>query len=161
MNRSAIDLAAPARTSTDLSLVQWQRRMRQAIVSREKGQPLAARVHCRHALGIALELLEHPCAERIGDCMAALVVSHLNLADIHADRGDIEAALRRRCEAHGHLMRLAASGDAARQQAALQHSRHTHAALLEHVARHGAHPLVTRTLGAGVLALTGGHWTVH
>lgn len=161
MNRSAIDLAASPRTFTASRLQQWQRRMRQANASREAGQRVAARVHCRHALRIALELIERPSGERIDDCIAALVISHLNLADVHADGGAFDAALRQRCAAHEHLIRLVMGDDAIVQQAALRHSRYTHAALIEHLARHGDHALAARALQAGLLALSAGHPTLH
>lgn len=42
------------------------------------------------------------------------------------------------------------------RQAALRHSRETHAALLAHLQTHGPHPAIARALRAGCLALAVG-----
>lgn len=164
MNRSAADfgIAIPsALPPTGPSLAQWQRSTREAIASRNDGRLAAALAQCRAALGIALELIEQPGVDRIDDRIAALVVSRLNLADVQVDCGELDAAVEQLCEAHASLMRLVLCGDSARQQAALRHSRHTHAALLEHLTRHGADPHIARTLRIGVLTLSPGQWALH
>jgi hypothetical protein len=141
----------------------WENLMREAVRT-SRAAPLNVTLKTyQQALGIADRLIEQPPPGRADDCVAALVVSHHNLADVHAERGDIDGTAEHLCRAHETLIRLFldASRDRSLQQAALRHSRETHFALLNHLRVHGPHPLVTRALGAGCLALSAAHSTPH
>jgi hypothetical protein len=139
-----------------LSVSVWENVMREAVRTCRAAPRNVTLKTYQQALGIAHRLIEQPPPGRADDCVAALVVSHHNLADLHAERGDIDSAAEHFCHAHETLIRLFLDDRADRslQQAALRHSRETHIALLNHLRVHGAHPLVTRALGAGGLALS-------
>ncbi|WP_321814775.1 MULTISPECIES: DUF2753 family protein [unclassified Paraburkholderia] len=143
---------SPAR---DQSLSQWQAITRQAIAATREAGAGAALDGYERALSIARQLLAAPPPGHAEDCVAALVVSCHNLADLHLDHGDTDTAARYLCRAHETLIALMVDTDrsASLRQAALHHSRQTHLALISHVASHGPHPLVTRVLRAGCLAL--------
>ncbi len=95
-----------------------------------------------------------PPAGREDDCIAALVVSHLNVADLQVQAAEPDAAARLLGRAHGLLQSLVADGrcGAALRQAAWRHGRETHAALLAHVRSHGPHPAIAQALAGGGLA---------
>ena len=100
-------------------------------------------------------------AEREGQIV--LVVSCHNLADLHAGQGEPDLAAEHLSGVHEALIALFldASRDPALQQAAVRHSRETHMALIGHVSRHGADPLITRALRAGCLAMNVDNPTRH
>jgi hypothetical protein len=137
------------------SLPQWETLMRQAVHAERNHQTSLARAGYERALTVALQLFDAPPPGRTEDCLAALVVSHHNLADLLAATGDLDTAALHLCHAHEALLALHLNADrpASLRQAALRHSRETHVALIRHIARHGHHPLVTRTLDAARLAL--------
>lgn len=141
----------------------WENVMREAVRTSRAAPSNVMLNTYQQALEIAYRLIGQPPPGRADDCVAALVVSHHNLADVHAEQGDIDSAADHLCRAHETLIRsfLDVSRDRSLQQAALRHSRETHFALLNHVRAHGAHPLATRALGAGCLALSTAHSTPH
>jgi hypothetical protein len=145
------------------SLSVWERVMREAVRTSHAAPSNVALNGYQQALKIAHRLIEQPPSGRAGDCVAALVVSHHNLADLHAELGDIDSASEHLCRAHETLIRLFLDGsqDARLQQAALRHSRETHFALLNHIRVHGPHPLLTRALSAGCLALSAANPIPH
>ena len=142
--------------TVETSLSVWERVMREAVRTSHAKQSKVALKAYQQALEIAHRLIEQPSSGRAGDCVAALVVSHHNLADLHAELGDIDSAAEHLCRAHETLITLFldAGRGASLQQAALRHSRETHVALLNHIRAHGPHPLMTRALSAGCLALS-------
>jgi hypothetical protein len=148
-------LALPAVSSADPTLPLWESLMRQAVADERAGQPSLARAGYERALAIAHRLLDAPPPGRTDDCLAALVVSHHNLADLLIDSNDRDAAARHLCHAHDTLIALHTSiaRPVSLRQAALRHSRETHMALVRHVARHGPHPLIARTLDAACVTL--------
>lgn len=109
----------------------------------------------QQALVLALRIVQAPPAGREDDCIAALVVSHLNLADLQAEAGALDASAQLLCSVHATLLGLMADGSqgTALQRAAWRHSRESHAALLRHVQAHGPHPDTTAVLAGarGVL----------
>jgi len=137
------------------SLHRWELAMRRVQESARSGQPQQAERTARAALQEAQGLLEHPSEGREEDCVAAFVVSHHVLADLHASEGAIETAAHLRCTAHERLLALLANcpQGAAVQQAAWRHSRATHSELLHHAAEHGVDPAITQVLEAGCRAL--------
>lgn len=82
--------------------------------------------------------------------VAAFVISHHNLADLHLMLGHLEEAAENLCASHERL--LQAQSDAALPEslraAAMHHSRRTYLELLQFIAEHGAFPRTDRLLGA-------------
>ncbi|CAN7446210.1 hypothetical protein [Acidovorax sp. Leaf78] len=133
------------------TLTRWQHAAQRARSAQQLGQWRMAMAYQHQALALSLQLLERtPPAGHEDDCIAAAVVSHLNVADLQAEAGELEEATQILCRAHTLLLGLMADArhGVALQQAAWRHSRETHAALLRHVQTHGAHPLITHTLAA-------------
>ncbi|KND61113.1 TPR repeat [Candidatus Burkholderia verschuerenii] len=130
------------------TLPQWESEMRQATQAERDGHVAIARAGYEHALSIARQLLDAPPSGRADDCLAALVVSHHNLADLLVDAGEFDAAALHLCLAHETLiaLHLHPGKSASLRRAALHHSRETHVALIRHLARHGPHPRIARTL---------------
>ncbi len=134
------------------TLPQWERAMQRARAAGQMGQMAMALAFEQQALALALRLLQQtPPAGREDDCIAALVVSHLNVADLQVQAAAPDAAARLLCRVHGLLQDLVADGQcgAALRQAALRHGRETHAALLAHVRSHGPHPAIAEALAVG------------
>jgi hypothetical protein len=144
--------------SRETTLTSWEHVMRAAVAASRAAQPLAASEGYKQALNIARRLIEQPPEGRASDCVAALVVSHHNLADLELERGHIDHAVAHLCAAHETLLQLFVdtTRNPALQQAALRHSRETHVALLSHIATHGPHPLIARTLELGESAMNAG-----
>ncbi|CAN7573499.1 hypothetical protein LJR066_004030 [Acidovorax sp. LjRoot66] len=139
------------------TLAHWERTLQRANAALRLDQPVMALAYQQQALVIALRIAQAPPAGREDDCIAALVVSHLNLADLQAEAGALEDCAQLRCSVHAALLGLMADGSrgTALQQAAWRHSRETHAALVRHVQAHGAHPDITAVLAAASGVLQG------
>lgn len=142
-------------SSTGPNLPMWETITRESLIAEREGQSVLALAGYRRALSIARQLIDAPPAGRAEDCVAALVVSCHNLADLHAAQGDLELAAEHLSRAHEALIALLldTQREPALQQAAIRHSRETHMALIGHVSRHGPDPLITRALRAGCLAM--------
>lgn len=137
------------------TLAHWERALQRANAALHMGQPVMALAYQQQALVLALRIAQAPPSGREDDCIAALVVSHLNLADLQAEAGAVEEGAQLLCRIHTLLLGLMADAGhgSTLQQAAWRHSRETHAALLGHGQAHGAHPDITAVLAAasGVL----------
>jgi hypothetical protein len=144
----------PVANGPSLSL--WEALTRQGMNAASEQQKATAFTAYEHALTIARRLIEAPPPGRDEDCIAALVVSHQNLADLHADQGNHDDAARLLCQAHEFLIALSLNAErpATLRRIALRHSRETHVALIRHLARYGQHPLIARTLDDASLALS-------
>ena len=136
---------------TSATLADWERLMRRAGAALHMQQWRMALGYQRQALAVALGIAHHPPAGREDDCVAALVVSHLNLAELQVQAAEPDAAACLLGRAHGLLQSLVADGrcGAALRQAAWRHGRETHAALLAHVRSHGPHPAIAQALAGG------------
>ena len=126
---------------------EWKRTIARGNSYFAQGAWVEAREQYLLALGLAAVLFErHPNAE---SAVAAWVVSQHNLADLHLQLGQAEAAAEHLCACHERL--LVALGDsrlsAQLRQVALQHSGRTYSALLHFIAEHGAYPRTERLLG--------------
>lgn len=144
----------------------WQTAMARAACAERQGQLLQALASYQQALAIVRTLLAQPgseLAERADDCVAALVASFQHLAELQADAGGSDLAAAQLAGAHEMLMHLLCDPSAcsALQQAALRHSRETHAGLLRHLNEYGPHPAIARALRAGCLGLAAGTPTLH
>lgn len=127
----------------------WERTMQRARGAARLGQ--MAMAYQQQALALSLRVLQQvPHAGCEDDCVAALVVSHLNVADLQAQAAELDAAAHLRCRAHALVLGLLADGrhSPALRQAAVRHSRETLAALFVHVADHGPHPAVAQVLAS-------------
>lgn len=82
--------------------------------------------------------------------VAAFVISHHNLADLHLTLGQAEEAAENLCASHEKLLQTLANAQLpeALREAALHHSRRTYLELLQFIAEHGAFPRTDRLLGA-------------
>lgn len=144
----------------------WHTIMARGVCAARQGQLVLALASYQQALSIVRALLRQPSpdvAERADDCVAALVVSFHNLAELQADAGGSDLAAAQLASAHEMLMRLLCDPTvcSALHQAALRHSRETHAGLLRHLSEYGPHPAIVRALRAGCLALGAGTSTLH
>ncbi|WAJ36749.1 hypothetical protein OU800_19365 [Pseudomonas sp. GOM7] len=82
--------------------------------------------------------------------VAAFVVSHHNLADLHLTLEQAESAAENLCACHERLLSILGNGalPEALQQAALRHSQRTYLELLQFIAEYGTFPRTDRLLGA-------------
>jgi len=122
-------------------LARWRRAIVQGNDSFEAGDAPAALAAYRQALDLARGL--PPGTE---DAVAALVVSHHNLARLHEAAGRADEAAGHVCEAHETLCARAADAAAGHgaREAAWRHSRVTHAELLRFLQRHPGHDRASR-----------------
>ena len=151
-------------SATPINLGHWERVIRNAQVAARMDQWVLSLAGCREALAIAKHLVATPPPGRADDCVAALVVSHHNLADLQIEAGSPDLAAIQLCLAHEALMSMlqlqsqhgSTAAHVELQHAAFRHSRETHAALLRFLSEHGAHPAIYQALHAGCLALFAG-----
>lgn len=82
--------------------------------------------------------------------VAAFVISHHNLADLHLTLGQPEKAAENLCVSHERLLQTISDIEQpqALRDIALHHSRRTYIELLQFIAEHGAFPRTERLLGA-------------
>ncbi|WP_225580715.1 hypothetical protein [Pseudomonas sp. PDM16] len=82
--------------------------------------------------------------------VAAFVISHHNLADLHLMLGQPEEAAENLCASHERLLQALADASLVEElrTAAMHHSRRTYLELLQFIAEHGAFPRTDRLLGA-------------
>ena len=144
------------------SLAQWERLTQRGCSALQAGRTELALFSFHQALSIAQDLLlEGPAPPHADDCLAALVVSHHQLADLCANAQLLEQAANHLCRAHGAVMGLLQTPTTclALQQAAWRHSRETHAELLQYQRRWGPHAGIARLLRASAEPAAGS--TVH
>lgn len=145
----------------------WEALMRRAVHAARCHRPLEARRLYQRARALACRLLAWPTTPshelRDDDRVAAFVVTHLNLAESLAEAGLTAQAAACLCDAHRRLAALRHDDKvpASLQLAAHRHSRETHAALLAHLAEHGAAPDVADTLHDGAMPFVPDAAQVH
>lgn len=147
-------LLSASQTQQPTGLARWERLIQRSCTQTWAGHTELAMFSLRQALGLAQDLLHGgPSAAASSHCVAALVVSHHNLADLYANAQLPDLAARHLCQAHLTLLELmhvqTARTSPALRQAAWQHSRETHAGLLLFQRTWGPHPDITRLLNAG------------
>lgn len=138
----------------------WKQTIERANALFAEGNWVDAREHYLRALALAQILFE-----RWGDpeeAVAAFVVSHHNLADLHLELRQPEESAEYLCAAHEHLLHAVADSQlpAALRQAALRHSDRTYTELLGFIAVHGEYPRTASLLGGAMGQLsrhTGAH----
>lgn len=122
------------------SLAQWRALTRQANAVFAGANPLDALRLYEEALQVALGLMAGPeLAATPGHCLAALVVAHHNLSDVHRRGGNLAAALEHLCLPHDALTVIVMDPETPRQVrlAAVAHLRETGFALLHWQSCHG------------------------
>lgn len=133
--------ALPSRPS--VCLADWESLTRdacQAQATHRLEEALAGHVR---ALWVVEALLDGPVLRNHpDDCLAALVVSHHNLADLYRQRGQLLPAVEHTCAPHELLLRLVVDVPPTVQDAAWRHLRQTRAALLDWQRLHGPHPRI-------------------
>ncbi len=147
-------------------LCEWEHTMRLGVSAAREGNTVLAEGLYLQALSLSQALLAgdaDAAAMRPDDCVAAFVVSQLNLADLHSDARRIGAAAAHLCAAHCKLVALLRDPDIAPalQESACRHSRETHAALLAHVSQHGERPDTMAALHAAITLSSPPHPTLH
>lgn len=112
------------------------------------GDWVAAGEHYQRALAEAQLLLEHwQDAEAV---VAALVISHHNLADLYLVLGQREQAAEHLCSSHERLLQTMLDDRLAQplRSAAMRHSQRTYTELLQFIGEYGACPRTDRLLGS-------------
>ncbi|KAF1070845.1 MAG: hypothetical protein GAK45_00675 [Pseudomonas citronellolis] len=103
-----------------------------------RNELIDAREHYLRALALAQVLLErwHDADEAV----AAFVISHHNLGDLHLQLGQPEETVEYLCACHERLLALSADlrQSEALRGAAVQHSRRTYVELLNFIGEHGS-----------------------
>ncbi|WP_028631536.1 hypothetical protein [Pseudomonas parafulva] len=124
----------------------WKRTTQAANRLFEQGQLVDAREHYLQALALAQVLFER--WHDVDEAVAALVVAHHNLADLHLRLNQPQESADYLCAAHQRL--LQACQDLrlpqALRDAALRHSSRTYSELLSFIAEYGQYPRTERLL---------------
>ncbi|MFJ4154705.1 hypothetical protein ACIPZF_07825 [Pseudomonas sp. NPDC089752] len=124
----------------------WKRITETANRLFEQGELVDAREHYLQALALAQVLFER--WHDVDEAVAAFVVSHHNLADLHLRLNQPQESADYLCAVHQRL--LQASQDARLPQtlrdAALRHSGRTYTELLSFIAEYGQYPRTERLL---------------
>ncbi|MDU9410783.1 tetratricopeptide repeat protein [Pseudomonas sp. zfem005] len=125
----------------------WKRTIEAGNRSFHSGDWIEARELYLQALAQAQMLLERwPDADQ---AVAAFVVSHHNLADLHLMLGQPEETAENLCTCHERLLQVLrdTSLPESLRDVALRHSRCTYSSLLQFIQEHGAYPRTDRLLG--------------
>ncbi len=142
------------------SMTHWKQQTREGNRLFDCGEYHQALAHYQQALWLARQQLVqwHDADEAV----AALVVAHHNLADLLVAMARPERAADLLCHIHDCLLATSqspASPDPLRD-AALRHTRSTHAELLAFLRKHGNHDGIRRCLGQ-CLCQTGSARQLH
>lgn len=120
-----------------------------------------AREHYLQALALAQVLFDR--WEDADQAVAACVISHHNLADLHLALDQPEESADYLCAIHEHLLKV--MQDAGRRselrQAALAHSRRTYMELLNFISEHGEYPRTDRLLHTSGVPRGTSTWMAH
>jgi hypothetical protein len=126
----------------------WKRTIARANHFFNLGELIDAREVCLQALALAQVLFERwPDAD---EAVAASVISHHNLADVHLRLGQPEESAEYLCAIHQRLLQAAQDLrlPPSLRQAALRHSSKTYAELLVFISEHGEYPRTHRLVGS-------------
>lgn len=128
----------------------WKRITETANRCFDDGQWVEAREHYLHALALAQVLFER--WADVDEAVAACVISHHNLADLHVRLGQPEEGAQYLCAIHERLLQAAQTQrlPEALRAAALRHSGKTYRQLLEFIGQHGHYPRTQQLLSGGV-----------
>lgn len=111
-----------------------------------RGDLIEARELYLQALALAQVLLER--WSDADEAVAALVISHHNLADLHLSLHQPEESAEYLCSAHQRLLQMIQNPSLTPtlRQAALRHSNKTYSELLGFIREHGEYPRTHRLL---------------
>jgi hypothetical protein len=127
----------------------WKRTIERANRCFNLGELVDAREAYLQALALAQVLFER--WPNPDEAVAACVISHHNLADLHLSLGQPEESAEYLCAIHQHLLQVVQEQrlPPALRQAALRHSSKTYAELLSFISEHGEYPRTHRLLNSG------------
>jgi hypothetical protein len=126
----------------------WKRTIEQANRCFSLGEWVEARELYLQALALAQVHFERwPDAD---EAVAACVISHHNLADLHLSLGQPEESAEYLCAVHQLLLQTMQNNrlPPALRQAALRHSNKTYVELLGFISEHGEYPRTHRLLNS-------------
>ena len=128
----------------------WTRTIEIANRCFAQGELVDAREHYLQALAWAQVLFER--WRDVDEAVAACVISHHNLADLHLRLNQPEESAEYLCAIHQRLLQAAQDKRLSPElrQAALRHSSKTYAELLNFISEHGEYPRTQRLLFSGV-----------
>ncbi|MBF8781760.1 DUF2753 family protein [Pseudomonas fulva] len=124
----------------------WKRTTEIANRLFEQGELVDAREHYLQALALAQVLFER--WHDVDEAVAALVIAHHNLADLHLRLDQPQESADYLCAAHQHLLQASQQPrlSQALREAALRHSARTYTELLNFIGEHGQYPRTARLL---------------
>lgn len=118
----------------------WKRTIELANHYFNLGEYVDAREYYLQAVALAQVLFNR--WSDANEAVAAYVVSHHNLADLHLSLGQPEESAEYLCAAHEHLLETFADIrlPTLLREAAARHSRNTYAELMAFISEHGEYP---------------------
>ena len=124
----------------------WKRTIERANRCFNQGELVDAREHYLQALALAQVLFER--WSDADEAVAAFVISHHNLADLHLRLNQPEESAEYLCAVHQHLLQTLQDERLALElrQAALRQSSKTYVELLNFIGEHGEYPRTHRLL---------------
>lgn len=128
----------------------WKRTIETGNRCFHGGDWVAAREYYLQALAEVQLLFERwQDAETV---VAAFVISHHNLADLHLMLGQPEETAENLCASHERLLQAMADDSLPKplRAAAMRHSQRTYTELLQFIGEYGAYPRTDRLLGSMV-----------
>lgn len=124
----------------------WKRIIELANAYFSRAEYIDAREHYLQALALSRVLFErwHDADEAV----AAYVISHHNLADVHLRLKQPEESAEYLCAIHEHLLQCLVDPRMTEElrQACLRHSRHSYVELIQFTTAHGDTPRIRRVL---------------
>ncbi len=140
----------------------WKRTIEMANACFARGELVDARELYLQALALAQVLFER--WSDVDEAVAACVISHHNLADLHLRLMQPEESAEYLCAIHQRLLQAAQDPrlTPALREAALRHSSKTYAELLAFISEHGEYPRTSRLLfGQAPRGNAAPHYGVH
>lgn len=130
----------------------WRRTTQNANRLFDQGELVDAREHYLQALALAQVLFER--WHDVDEAVAALVIAHHNLADLHLRLNQPHESADYLCAAHQALLQASQERrlPQALRDAALRHSARTYTELLSFIADYGQYPRTERLLNRQVPA---------
>ncbi|WP_110993440.1 MULTISPECIES: hypothetical protein [Pseudomonas] len=124
----------------------WRRTTQNANRLFDQGELVDAREHYLQALALAQVLFER--WHDVDEAVAALVIAHHNLADLHLRLNQPHESADYLCAAHQALLQASQEQrlPQALRDAALRHSARTYTELLSFIADYGQYPRTERLL---------------
>lgn len=126
----------------------WKRTIETGNRCFHDGDWVAAREYYLQALAEVQLLFER--WQDVEAVVAAFVISHHNLADLHLQLGQPEETAENLCASHERLLQAMADSRLPQslRAAAMRHSQRTYTELLQFIGEYGAYPRTDRLLGS-------------